>query len=72
MSNVATAEFAFLPYAITQTPFLYHPPGFALHQVMETLLLPNMARAIPVWYVVTVEKSRALGLSDFSCNDNCL
>lgn len=34
-----TANSMYLPYTITQTPFLYPPPGFVFHQVMETLTL---------------------------------
>jgi len=45
------ADPSFLPYTITQIPFLFSPPGFASHQVIVTLSFPNMALAISVWYL---------------------
>lgn len=50
-----------LTHTITQTPFLYTPPGFLSHQAMETLTLPNMSLAISVWYLLPITMSADLG-----------
>lgn len=39
----------FIPYMITQTPFLYPPPGFVLHQAIENPTLPDMALMTPIY-----------------------
>jgi hypothetical protein len=40
---------------ITKIPSFYPPPGVQAFQVAETLTLPNMVLAIPVWYLHPLE-----------------
>ena len=48
----ASTTIASLVYATSQTPFLYPPLGFTSQQVLETLVLPNISLAFPLWYLV--------------------